>query len=73
MAALSHGRAELALIVQAIRRSSISIMGLMPTALARRYALVELPRGYDQTDVIILDWIAAEASRAHRNLFADLN
>jgi hypothetical protein len=73
MAALPHGCVDLALIVQAIRRSPIRIMGLMPTALTRRYALLDLPRGYDPTDVIILDWIAAEASRTHRNLFADLN
>jgi hypothetical protein len=67
MTASLHGRADLALIVQAIRRSSMRITELMPTVPARRREPLELPPGYELTDIIILDWIAAQASRARQN------
>jgi hypothetical protein len=34
---------------------------------ARRYELRDLPAGYELTDVLVLDWIAAETLRARRN------
>jgi hypothetical protein len=67
MTASVHGRADLALIVQAIRLSSIRIKDLVPTGLARRRAPLDVPPGYELTDIIILDWIAAQASRARHN------
>ncbi len=33
----------------------------------RRYELRDLPAGYEPADILILDWIAAEALRARRN------
>jgi hypothetical protein len=66
MAALSYEYADLASIAHAIERSPIMVAGPTP-ALARSYELLDLPAGYDLTDVIILDWIAAEVSREPRS------
>ena len=66
MAALAYEYADLALIAHAIERSPILVAGPTP-APARRYELLDLPAGYDLTDVIILDWIAAEVSSVPRN------
>jgi len=66
MAALAYEYADLALIVHAIERSPIMVASPTP-APARPYELLDLPAGYDLTDVIILDWIAAEVSSVPRN------
>jgi len=66
MAAIPYEYADLASIAHAIERSPILVAG--PTlAPARPYELLDLPAGYDLSDVIILDWIAAEVSRVPRN------
>jgi hypothetical protein len=64
MVALSYEYADLASIAHAIERSPIMVAGPTP---ARPYELRDLPTGYDLTDVIILDWIAAEVSRVPRS------
>jgi hypothetical protein len=66
MAAAAHKRADLALIVRAIRRSTIRLMALLPIAPAPRRVVPELPPGYDLTDLIILEWLAAQAPRTGR-------
>lgn len=50
---------DLETIVAVIARSPIVVAG----AVARR----RLPPGYDEADVAILDWIAAEGRRAGQN------
>jgi hypothetical protein len=66
MPALPYEYADLAWITHAIEHSPIMVAGPTPAA-ARPYGLFDLPTGYDLTDVIILDWIAAEVSRVPRS------
>ena len=71
MAALPRRSAGLAWIVSAIERSPIMVTGHVtrhvPGLAARRYELRDLPAGYELADILVLDWIAAEALRAPRN------
>jgi hypothetical protein len=41
-------------------------MALLPIAPAPRRVVPELPPGYDLTDLIILEWLAAQAPRTGR-------
>jgi hypothetical protein len=66
MAVLPHEYADLASIARAIEQSPIWLAGLMSAA-RRPCALRDLPTGYELTDVIILDWIAAEAPRVRHS------
>jgi hypothetical protein len=67
MASLARRRVHLGLIAKLIGRSPIIAAGLLPRAPARRRGSLDLPAGYEAVDLFILDWIAAEALRGHRN------
>ncbi|MGB3743358.1 MAG: hypothetical protein WBD11_02300 [Xanthobacteraceae bacterium] len=67
MAALPRKSADLASIVSAIERSPIMVIGHVTRPAARHYDLRDLPAGYEPADILVLDWIAAEALRARRN------
>jgi hypothetical protein len=67
MASLARGRVHLGLIAELIGRSPIMAAGLLPRAAARRRGSPDLPAGYEAVDLFILDWLAAEARRSHRN------
>ncbi len=67
MASLTRRRVHLGLIARLIGRSPIMATGLLPRAAAGRRALLDLPAGYEAVEVYILDWLAAEALRSHRN------
>ena len=67
MAALPRRSAGLAWIVSAIERSPIMVTGHVKRPAVRRYGLRDLPAGYEPADILVLDWIAAEALRARRN------
>jgi len=60
-------RAGLASIVSTIERSPIMVTAHDTRLAARRYGLRDLPAGYELADIVVLDWIAAEALRARRN------
>ena len=61
------GRASLASIGGTIERSPIMVAAHVTCPLARRCGLRDLPAGYEPADILVLDWIAAEALRARRN------
>jgi len=68
MAALPRRIAGLASIVRTIARSPIMVIERVTRPAARRYELLrDLPAGYERADILVLDWIAAEALRARRN------
>jgi hypothetical protein len=67
MAALPRESAGLASIVSTIERSLIVVTGHVTRHAARRYELRDLPAGYEAADILVLDWIAAEALRARHN------
>jgi hypothetical protein len=67
MTALPRRRAGLASIVSTIERSPIIVTAHVVGLAARRYELRDLPAGYELADILVLDWIAAEALRARRN------
>jgi hypothetical protein len=67
MAALPRRRAVLASIVSTIERSPIMAAAHLARPPARRYELRDLPAGYELTDILVLDWIAAETLRARRS------
>jgi hypothetical protein len=70
MARLADRRAGLAAISRVIARSPIVIRGLLRVAEHHRRLfdrLFDLPRGYEAADLVVLDWIAAEALRRRRN------
>ena len=71
MTVLPHEYADLASIARAIEHSPIWLAGLklagLMSAARRPCALRDLPTGYELADVIILDWIAAEASRVRHS------
>jgi hypothetical protein len=69
MAALTYGRSDLGSLVGLLARSPIVATGLNAPPVARH---CELPAGYELTDVLVLNWIVAEAMvaetmRARRN------
>jgi hypothetical protein len=64
---INYGPADLALIAITIERSQIVLLGISaqpPARLARRF---ELPDGFEDIDLAILDWIAAEGRRSSRD------
>jgi len=64
MASLARRRVHLGLIAKLIERSPIVARGLLPHAAApRRGGSRDLPAGYDEIDIFILDWLAGEALR----------
>ena len=67
MAALPREGTCLASIVSTIERSPIIVTGYVTRPATRRCELRDLPAGYEPADILILDWIAAEALRARRN------
>jgi len=67
MAALPRKSAGLALIASAIERSPIMVTRHVKRPATRPYGLRDLPAGYEPADILVLDWIAAEALRARRN------
>jgi hypothetical protein len=67
MTALPCKSAGLASIVSTIERSLIVVTGRVTRPVARRYELRDLPAGYEAADILVLDWIAAEALRARHN------
>jgi hypothetical protein len=54
-------------IVRTIERSCIMVAAYVRRPAPRHCELRNLPAGYELADVLVLDWIAAEASRARRN------
>jgi hypothetical protein len=67
MTALPRKSAGLASIVSTIERSLIVVTGRVTRPVARGYELRDLPAGYEAADILVLDWIAAEALRARHN------
>jgi hypothetical protein len=67
MAALPRGPADLTSIVRTIERSSIMVAAYVRRPAPRHCELRDLPAGYELADIVVLDWIAAEALRARRN------
>jgi hypothetical protein len=67
MAALPRRCADLTLIVRTIERSSIMVTAYVRRPAPRHSELRDLPAGYELADILVLDWIAAEALRARRN------
>jgi hypothetical protein len=67
MAFLARRRGHLGLIARLIERSPVVAAGLLPRAVGRRRASLDLPAGYEAFDVFILDWLAAEALRHRRH------
>jgi hypothetical protein len=67
MAALPRESAGLAAIVSTIERSPIMVTRDVTRPAMCRYELRDLPAGYEPTDILVLDWIVAEALRARRN------
>jgi hypothetical protein len=67
MASSARRRVHLGLIAKLIKRSPIVAIGLFPPAASRRPGSLDLPVGYDTIDILILDWLAAEALRQPRN------
>jgi hypothetical protein len=67
MAALLRRRVDLASIARTIRRSPIIVTVRAPRPATRRCDQRDLPAGYELADIVVLDWIAAEALRAGRN------
>ena len=66
MAHLTQTPADLVSIRSAVARSSIVTSGLLPRATEHCLEILALPMGYEAADVLILDWIAAEALRGRR-------
>ena len=67
MAALPRRRADSTSIVRTIERSSIIVTAHVRRGAPRHCELRDLPAGYELADILVLDWIAAEALRARRN------
>jgi hypothetical protein len=54
-------------IVRTIERAPIMVTAHDTRPAARHCEVRDLPPGYELTDILVLDWIAAEALRARRN------
>ncbi len=67
MVALPRRRAALTSIVRTIERSLIMVTAHVRRPAPRHFELRDLPAGYEPADILVLDWIAAEALRARRN------
>jgi hypothetical protein len=67
MAALPRRPADLTSIVRTIERSSIMVATYVRRPAPRHCEPRDLPAGYELADILVLDWIAAEALRARRN------
>ena len=67
MVALPRRRAALTSIVRTIERSLIMVTAHVWRPAPRHFELRNLPAGYEPADILVLDWIAAEALRARRN------
>jgi hypothetical protein len=68
--AASEQRPDVETLAAVIERSQIVVARVRAKYTLPRHCVVDLPAGFDQTDVAILDWIAAEGRRASRRCLA---
>jgi hypothetical protein len=62
MTLATNERPDVETLAAVIARSQIVVVPVSPRAAERR-----LPENFDETDLAILDWIAAEGRRASRS------
>jgi len=61
---INYAPADLAMIASAIERSQIVLPRVLARPAARLRRRFELPAGFEDVDLAILDWIAAEWRRS---------
>jgi hypothetical protein len=66
MAAPLSRYADLALIIELIKHSPIVLAASAAGTPLRTHTPLQLPAGYGLADILVLDWIAAEALQARR-------